>query len=523
MVPINQLSLIIVKKNFFKFDSSISENFLNDDALLFRVIEAIAQLESSLRSQSDIDGVYTDWCKILKDQMLKELPVIKRKNCQTNSLNSKKHGLSKPWWSDKLADLCSSVCDAEKQWLRSQCRSDKLKYKSKFVRVRKEFDKEVQRAKRSHWYSLQEEILDECNVDQSKFWKSIGKVGISQTNKNTIPMEVALGDGSISVDVSDVLRKWRNDFHSLFNGSGQVTDNELGTSDVNTSSNMTDNVSNQQHQQIFNQHISIFEVKKAIDSAKRGKATGIDNIPTEVLKNDIAVSFLHVLFNICFDNGIVPSDWGKCIINPIPKSSTTDRRDPLSYRGISLAPAMYKLYCSILNSRLSSWSDENHKLVDEQNGFRKRRSTTDHISSSVNIIDTRKKLKKSTFCAFIDFKKAYDTINSSMLWKRLTDIGISGKMFQAVKSLYTSVKSCVRVNSYRTEWFDVNCGLRQGCVLSPLLFNLFINDLAVFLKSLDLGVKIADENVCLMLYADDVVLLAESEADLQLILNSLND
>ena len=166
----------------------------------------------------------------------------------------------------------------------------------------------------------------------------------------------------------------------------------------------------------------------------------------------------------------------------------------------------------------------NHKLVDEQNGFRKGKSTTDHISSLVNIIDTRKKLKKSTFCAFIDFKKAYDTINRPMLWKRLTDIGISGKMFQAVKSLYTSVKSCVRVNSYRTEWFDVNCGLRQGCVLtlSPLLFNLFIDDLAVFLKSLDLGVKVADENVCLMLYADDVVLLSESEADLQLLLNALN-
>ena len=242
-----------------------------------------------------------------------------------------------------------------------------------------------------------------------------------------------------------------------------------------------------------------------------------------MLKNDTAVSFLHVLSNICFDNGIVPSDWGKCIINPIPKSSTTDRRDPLSYRGISLAPAMYKLYCSILNSRLSSWSDENHKLVDEQNGFRKGKSITDHISSLVNIIDTRKRLKKSTFCAFIDFKKAYDTINRHMLWKRLTDIGNYGKMFQAVKSPYTSVKSCVRLNSYRTEWFDVNCGLRQGCVLSPLLFNLFINDLAVFLKSLDLGVKIADENVCLLLYADDIVLLAESEADLQLLLNALND
>ena len=290
----------------------------------------------------------------------------------------------------------------------------------------------------------------------------------------------------------------------------------------NPSSHATNNASYQQKMS-YNQHISIFEVKEAIDAAKRGKASGIDNIPVEVLKNDTAVSFLHVLFNVCFDNGSVPADWGKCIINPIPKSSTTDRRDPLSYRGICLAPAMYKLYCSVLNSRLTSWSDENHKLEDEQNGFRKGKSTTDHISSLMNIIDTRKKLKKSTFCAFIDFKKAYDSINRSILWKRLSDIGISGKMFQAIKSLYACVKSCVRLNSYKTDWFDVNCGLRQGCVLSSLLFNLFINNLAIFLKSLDLGVKIGDENVCVMLYADDIVLLAESETDLQLLLNALYD
>ena len=199
-----------------------------------------------------------------------------------------------------MADLWSSVCEAEKQWLRSQCRSDKLKYKSKFVRVRKEFDKEVQRAKCSHWYSLQEAMLDECNVDQSKFWKSIGKIDISLANKKTISMEVTLDDGSVSSYVSDVLSKWRNDFNSLFNGSGQVTDNELGNSDENTSSNMTQSTSNQERQRKFNQHISIFEVKKALDSAKRSKATGIDNIPTEVLKNDTAVSFFACFIQYMF-------------------------------------------------------------------------------------------------------------------------------------------------------------------------------------------------------------------------------
>ena len=110
-----------------------------------------------------------------------------------------------------------------------------------------------------------------------------------------------------------------------------------------------------------------------------------------------------------------------------------------------------------------------------------------------NIIDTRKRLRKPTFCALIDFRKAYDTINRNILLKRLSNIGISGKMFSAIKSLYLSVRSCVRVNSYKTDWFDVQCGLRQGCVLSPLLFNLCINDLAVFLKSLDLGISLGDE------------------------------
>ena len=356
--------------------------------------------------------------------------------------------------------------------------------------------------------------MDECNVDQTQFWKSIGKIGINSTNRKHIPLEIVLEDGSISLNISDILNKWQTDFSSLFRTVHQTP---------NSSDEIHQNNNPSHEECTYNENISILDVKKAIDDAKMGKASGVDCIPVEVLRNDTAVAFLHVLFNICFDNGIVPSEWGKCIINPIPKSSTADRRDPLSYRGISLAPAMYKLYCSVLNRRLTSWAEQNGKVVDEQNGFRKGRSTTDHILSLTSIIDTRKKCKKSTFCAFIDFKKAYDTFDRTLLWKRLSDIGVSGKMFTALKSLYVSVRSCVRVNSFHTDWFDVHCGLRQGCILSPLLFNLFIDDLALYIKSLDLGVEIGEEKLSLLLYADDIILLAESSSDLQLLLNALND
>ena len=80
-------------------------------------------------------------------------------------------------------------------------------------------------------------------------------------------------------------------------------------------------------------------------------------MPTEVLKNDTSVSFLHVLFNICFESGFVPSVWSKSIINPISKSSQSDPRDPLSYRGITLASSMYKFYSAALNNRLSKWAE----------------------------------------------------------------------------------------------------------------------------------------------------------------------
>ena len=167
--------------------------------------------------------------------------------------------------------------------------------------------------------------------------------------------------------------------------------------------------------------------------------------------------------------------------------------------------------------------ESNNKLKDEQNGFTKKRSTIDLLSSLTNIIETRIKTKASTFTAFIDFKKAYNTIDINLLWNKLCNIGVNGKMLKAVKSLYTTVSSSVRINGLKTDWFDVKTGLRQGCCLSPLLFNCFVNDFACKLKALDIGTDIGNgQKACIMLYADDIVLLTETETDLQLMLNLLS-
>lgn len=166
--------------------------------------------------------------------------------------------------------------------------------------------------------------------------------------------------------------------------------------------------------------------------------------------------------------------------------------------------------------------EANDILSDAQNGFRQNRSTVDHLSSITSIIENRKKLKKATFVGFVDFKKAYDSIDRSFLWSKIGKLGIEGKFLDTLRSLYDQVKCCVKVNGYRTDWFDVNIGLKQGCLLSPILFNVYLNDLANLLEHSGNGVMVNGVNINCLFYADDLVLIGESEEDLQGLLNVLS-
>lgn len=97
-------------------------------------------------------------------------------------------------------------------------------------------------------------------------------------------------------------------------------------------------------------------------------------------------------------------------------------------------------------------------------------------------------------------------------------------MYNALQSIYSNVSCCVKVNENFSDWFNVNLGLRQGCILSPILFNCFINDLAIKIKALGMGIDIEDgEKLSILLFADDIVLLASNERDLQEMLNCLSN
>ena len=249
-----------------------------------------------------------------------------------------------------------------------------------------------------------------------------------------------------------MLEKWKNDFETLLNCDRDRMQNDVPV--------MSGNYPVLVDTSTLNTAISAVEVRFALNTAKRGNAMGYDDIPIEVLQSEQCAEYMYLLsfFNCCFNSGSIPDIWSRGIINPILKDPNSGTRNPNNYRGITITSAVYKLFCSILNSRLSNLLEMNHGLSKEQNGFRIRRSTGDHLSSLSLTVETRLKRKLNSFAIFIDFSKAYDKINRDLLWHKLNVLGVDGKMLKSLKSLYEHVQCTVRINGCHVSGLKCKLG-----------------------------------------------------------------
>jgi hypothetical protein len=388
-----------------------------------------------------------------------------------------------------------------------------------FLACKKESREAVGKSRRSQWLDLMGEI-NSAPSGSSEQWKLLERtLGVPPQSWGA----VRDGEGNlIQPREAGFLPRWREFYQTLGNGGEGVS---LPTRSVEVNRDMSsplffkDPPGDTGH---LNVPLTLDEVRQALLKLPDHKARGADGFSNEALKALGPEALLGVLSWV-WQSETCPNDWQLAIIHPLPKPG--DRSDLGNTRGISLLSCLGKLFEAILNTRLATMLENSGKLLHEQGGFRATRECPEHAVVLHESLRRRRDAGLTTYVGFIDFAKAFDRVwRDGLLWK-LKALGVEGKMLRMVASLYRSTEGCVRVNDQCTASFPIVRGVRQGGVLSPLLFVAFINDILDQMRREGLGVRVPQierdtpwSPPCKLdglLWADDIVLLAESPEGLQ--------
>ena len=219
------------------------------------------------------------------------------------------------------------------------------------------------------------------------------------------------------------------------------------------------------------------EIRTAAGKLKDNKSSFSDKIKNEMIKsslNELMPVYLK-LFNTVLDLGTMPQMWCDGLITPIFKCGT--KSDPSNYGGICISSCIRKLFCSILNQRLLKHVDLNNILHKSQIGFLANNRTADHVLTLRTLIDKYVYChKEKIYACFVDFRKTFDSVWHDGLLFKLSKINVQGKFYSLIKSLYSKSTCSVRIGNNKTRSFQYARGVRRGCILSPLLFNLYLEN-----------------------------------------------
>ena len=417
-----------------------------------------------------------------------------------------RNGKSVPWWDKELASLKSKRNNLLKTYRREH-RSELL---SEYIVCKKLFKTEFRNKQNKYKANLYRDVKSTESIND--VWKLFRKIKRKSCVKQGISSDEWYSYFSDILDVND------ND--------GTPNKNEMHYDEL-CSHDATCNFCINNMPGVLNEEIKESEILYSIEHMKNNKAAGPDGLIAEMFKacKSVITTKLCKLFNVILDTGIFPERWGKAIIYTLHKSGDTNI--PSNYRGISLLSVTSKVFTKVLNNRLVKWAEEENVYYEEQAGFRKEYSTIDQILSLYTIANKYISKKKGRmYAAFIDFSRAFDSVPHVSLLIQLIKRGVHGKIFTVLKSMYSKLKACVKTNSGITQYFDCTIGTRQGCMLSPFIFAMYLNEFVDVLKRENCrGIQVRGTNVTnevnVLLYADDMVLCADTVRDLQNAINKL--
>ena len=340
------------------------------------------------------------------------------------------------------------------------------------------------------------------NNDMNVFWKDVHKI----TN-STVPLATTfkvvgcVGDAKIA-------KMWKCHYKSLLNSVQSGNSKNSVMLDVN--------------KQIKNSiTITPSDILDALKNIKCGKSSGIDGISAEHLV--FAHSRIHVLLSLLFSSftthGYLPGMFMKTAIVPIIKNKTGDISDKNNYRPIAIVTAASKIFELCLSVIL-----ENYLFThDQQFDFKSKHSTDFCIYTVKSVSKYYTQHHSPVYTCFLDASKAFDKINHFKLFRKLLDRKTHIVIVRILLFWYSKQTVCVKWGRCISDYFSISNGVRQGGILSPKLFSVYVDDLSD--KLVESKVRCSSDNFCMnhVMYADDICLMAPSPAALQELINICYD
>ena len=452
------------------------------------------EFEIKINSQDSLTKV-NELNKILSldedntDDVLAELvklitPDLKKKR---NSNRNKRKKSPKKWYDHTCQEMSRRLKDVTKLYVKSPTNPH---LRSSYCKTRKEY-KKLLKTRKKEWQNEMISKLETLEKEHPKeYWKLINELREKKQRET-------------SFNTSNFVKFFQNLYSKI---------------DTNKSDEEVEKFVSETFKQFHSSSEPIFTLEELISAIKRlknNKAAGPDRIPAEILKAcppHILELLLKILNKIKLTS-VYPKRWGLGITSLLFKEG--DDEDPNNYRAITVADSLSKVFAIMLNERIEKWSEENSIKCHEQIGFEKKSRPSDHLLVLKTLIDTYSSEGKKLYACFVDFQKAFDSVWRTMLFYKLIKYGLDVGTIKLLKDMYEKTNICLKLNGHITPSIRTYRGVRQGCNLSPKVFNLMINDIpTLFDDSCDPAYLSSTKLNCLM-YADDLVLLSTSETGLQ--------
>ena len=409
-----------------------------------------------------------------------------------------------PGWNNCVSEKHDAAREAYLCWL--EVGKPKFGYHfDRMTRTRAVFKLALRYCK-NHIEELKADACAEAVFDKDprKFWNSVYKMSNSKASCQVNSIGGASG-------TQNVVNMWMSHFQELYSTVSESKYRNVFQEKVFASPRYTDQLP----------VLSVYDIETALNAQKFGKAAGPDGIHAEafIYGGHRLRLYLCLLFNLFLKHGYVPASFSQSIIIPLVKSKSGDLSDVNNYRAIALANSLSKILETVLFEFIAS----NDPADEYQFGFRKHLSTTLCTQVFKKTVNYYRQHGSHVFTCFIDFNKAFDNVDYWLLFCKLLDSNDSAACFCATRLLacwYSSQAMCIQWQNEHSSFFNIAKGVRQGGILSPFLFRVYIRDFITSISRMNVGCNLAGINVNLLAYADDLVLLAPSWRALQSLLQA---